>query len=735
MKKNLDEDARQVLGEAYEQARRSGHGFVTGEHILLGLYRSGGEAGGALAVAGANENMEKKLELLLGRGERGKKPRGMTGIGQKILRNAADQAYLRGKRKINSTCLLLGLLEEDGCMLERFGLSEKKVREVLNRSMDREEEINISRGGTATMLREESLESLSRYGCDMTAMAQRGKMDPICGREAELEQVIRILSRRQKNNPCLIGEPGVGKTAIAEGLAQALSKGQVPPILKGKRLFALDMALVLAGTKYRGEFEERLKNILREVVRLREVILFIDELHTLAGAGGADGAIDAANILKPMLARGELQVLGATTRDEYRKYIEKDGALERRFSVVEVKEPSAENAVFMLNRIKMGYEFHHQVKIDPQAVREAVDLSVRYLPQKALPDKAVDLMDEAASQAAMEGRKTVSPEDIRKILAQRTGLPVEELGKEEKERLLGLEDDLKKKIKGQDRAVEALSGILRRGRVGLKDPNRPIGSFLLTGPTGVGKTALCKALAVCLFGKEEDLITVDMSEYSQENAVSRLVGAPPGYVGFEEGGQLTERVRSHPYAVVLFDEMEKAHRSVTDLLLQMLEEGRLTDGQGRQVDFRNTVIMMTTNLGSDLREFYTSGFGRDREKEGQEGAVTLLKRQLRPELVARMDKVIPFRPLEEEQLSQIADELLSETAKRAEKLGITLSWNTQALEWLGKKAKEKKEGARPLRGLIREQVEEPLSKAWIQGLCPTSVKIEKDQTGRELIMF
>ncbi len=569
-----------------------------------------------------------------------------------------------------------------------------------------------------------------QFSRDLTAMARLGQLDPVVGREKELERVVQILSRRTKNNPALIGEPGVGKTAVAEALAQAIADGAVPPSLKGKRLLSLDLASMVAGTKYRGEFEERVRNILAELRRAGDVILFLDELHTVVGAGSAEGAIDAANLLKPALGRGELQVLGATTVAEYRRYIEKDAALERRFQPVAVNEPTAAETLRILKGLRPRYEAHHGVPIPDAALEAAVELAGRYLPQRRFPDKAVDLMDEAAAltrtthragspfpwQRAWKGE--VTPQTVAKVVGMWTGIPVEELTSGERTRLAGLEGDLRRAVVGQPRAVHAVAQAVRRGRLGLQDPRRPSGSFLFLGPTGVGKTQLCRELARALFGSEERLLRLDMSEYTDKHTAARLVGAPPGYVGYDDGGVLIEKLRRQPYSLVLFDEVEKAHPGVLDLLLQILEEGTLTDGQGRVADFRNAVVVLTSNLGAEKLgdKAVPMGFGRqDGEQRRREAALNAAKSFFRPELLGRLDEIVLFDPLDLSAMTAIARSLLAQSARRLERHGVRLELPPGEVEALAREAAKAGEGARPLRRLIAKAVEDKAACAILDG--------------------
>lgn len=569
-----------------------------------------------------------------------------------------------------------------------------------------------------------------QFSRDLTAMARLGRLDPVIGRGRELERVIQILSRRTKNNPALIGEPGVGKTAVAEALAQAIAAGSVPPSLKGKRLLSLDLASMVAGTKYRGEFEERVRNILAELRHAGDVILFLDELHTVVGAGSAEGAIDAANLLKPALGRGELQVVGATTAAEYRRYIEKDAALERRFQPVTICEPTPEETLAILKGLRPRYEAHHGVPIQDAALETAVELAGRYLPQRRFPDKAVDLMDEAAAlvrtthrantpfpwQRAWKGE--VTAQTVAQVVGIWTGVPLEELAPGEKTRLAGLEADLARSVIGQPQAVHAVAQAVRRGRLGLRDPRRPAGSFLFLGPTGVGKTQLCRSLAKALFGSEDALLRFDMSEYTDPHTAARLVGAPPGYVGYDDGGVLIEKLRRRPYSLVLFDEVEKAHPRVLDLLLQILEEGTLTDGQGRQGDFRNAVIVLTSNLGAHRlgERAVALGFGQENgAARRRAAALDSAKAFFRPEFLGRLDEVVVFEPLELDGLTAIARTLLEESAQRLARHGVTLELPQEEVEALARQAAREGAGARPLRRLIAREVEDKAACALLAG--------------------
>ena len=692
-----------------------------------------------------------------------------------------------GHSYVGSEHLLLGLLREGGAMgtqvLRSSGADLRQLQAALDQQAGLSPCLRRENSGRAAPSREELPRSklLEQFTRSLTALAREGRLDPVVGREGEIGRAVRILSRRTKNNPVLIGEPGVGKTAVAEGLAQRIVAGEVPEELRGMTILSIDMAAMLAGTKYRGEFEERVKSALAEVKRMGNVILFIDELHTIVGAGSAEGAVDAANILKPALSRSELRVIGATTLEEYRRYIEKDAALERRFQPVTVAEPSPEAAVDILFGLRRRYEEHHRLTISDEAVRSAVDLGRRYLPDRFLPDKAIDLMDEACSRVRLErpdqtpadlkalearletvrrekaeaaagedferaaklrdveedfsrelreerdrlrqgGGFTVTAEDVAAVAAEWTGIPLLRITESEGERLLRLEKELSERVVGQGEAVSAVARAIRRSRVGLKEPGRPVGSFLFLGPTGVGKTELCRALAQAMFGKEDAMIRLDMSEYAEGHAASRLVGSPPGYVGHEEGGQLTEAVRRRPWSLVLFDEIEKAHQDVWNLLLQIMEDGRLTDSHGRVVDFRNTVVVMTSNVGArhllhgGQSLGFSAGGGEAARQEGVRRAVEAeLRSTFRPEFLNRVDETVVFRQLTEADLTEIARRLLAGAAKRLEALGLSLTWEEGALAALAREGFDSAYGARPLRRLIRGRVEDPIAEGILAG--------------------
>ena len=784
--------AERVLRGAQAAALELGHGYVGCEHLLLGMLREEEDAPGrALRALGAEEEKTRALiTRALGRGEADLAiAQGLSPHARCAVEMAVAEAERSGSREIESGHLLLGMLRcGDNTavrLLRREGVDTRRLYGETVRAMSLTarrspgSEVRASRGES------KSGKTLAEFTRDLTAMAREGRFDPVIGREEEIARTIRILSRRTKNDPVLIGEPGVGKTAVVEGLAERIGEGNVPDALLDQRILSLDLAGMVAGTKYRGEFEERIRALLDEVRREGNVILFIDELHTIVGAGSAEGAVDAANILKPALGRGEIRVIGATTLAEYRRYIEKDAALERRFQSVQVGEPNEEKTLAILRALRPRYEEHHGLEIDDAALHAAVTLSKRYLPDRFLPDKAIDLVDEAAAgvrtevhsaspevralseradaaakdkeeairaqnyekaarsrdaeesfraQAAKERERerreaekthaVVTREHVAAVLSNWTGIPVTRLSESERSRLLSLEDTLHERIVGQDEAVRAVARAVRRGRAGVKDPKRPVGSFLLLGPTGVGKTELSRALAEAVFGSEEAMIRIDMSEYMEKHSVSRLIGSPPGYVGYDEGGQLTEKVRRKPYSVVLFDEIEKAHEDVWNVLLQILEDGAVTDSQGRRVDFRSAVIVMTSNVGakSITAAPMPLGFAANAREGGEthfgavKKAVTAeLRRTFRPEFLNRVDETIVFRPLSEENMAEIARRLLKKTAARMEALGIRFVFDDAAARLLAQRGTDEIYGARPLRRLISAEVEDALASLLLEG--------------------
>ncbi len=780
-----------VLKLAQEAAGDFGHGYVGCEHLLLGLLRDGGGiAYRALTEAGLSERMVSDLIVrAVGRGMAGGDPeQGLTPRARSAVELAVNEANRAGSAFIDSEHILLGLLRDGGNMAVRIlataGVDPRQLYNNVRRIVS--ETPRAAAGAKTAGADKEKNKGLAEFTRDLTEMARAGKLDPVIGREQEIRRTIQILSRRTKNNPVLIGEPGVGKTAIAEGLAQKIVTADVPEELEGKRVLSLDLSGMVAGTKYRGEFEERIKGVIDEIVKDGSVILFIDELHTIVGAGSAEGAVDAANIIKPALGRGELRVIGATTLAEYRKYVEKDAALERRFQPVMVGEPTPEESVQILKGLRARYEAHHKLTITDEAIEAAVALSRRYINDRYLPDKAIDLMDEAASRVRMETqapspelkaieekinalhkeksdaiaaqdyekaaqlrdielnyreqaeqerekrkkadggkRGTVTEEDIANVVSGWTGIPVTRLTEDEGERLLSLEKTLHERVVGQDEAVSAVARAIRRGRVGIKDPKRPIGSFLFLGPTGVGKTELCKTLAEAMFGDENAMIRIDMSEYMERHTVSRLVGSPPGYVGYDEGGQLTEKVRRKPYSVVLFDEIEKAHEDVWNILLQILEDGAVTDAQGRKVDFKNTVIVMTSNVGakSITAKGGTLGFTHDEAADGaanddekvREAVMAELRRTFKPEFLNRIDETVVFHRLTEDDIAEIARRMLANTEKRVAELGVTLDANDAAVKKLAKTGFDPMYGARPLRRVIQSEVEDAVAERMLEG--------------------
>ncbi len=780
--------ANDALNQAISSAEKLGHTYVGSEHLLLGLLKIG--SGVAAAVLNKNGVTAEKIEELIRRDigcgtPTRLSPDYLTPRAKRVIETAIGGCSNLGKKFVGTEHVLIGILSEgDNYAVKFLGNLGVDVASVTTEALKAS---GIDPNEAASRENKESRSSaktgtLEKYGTDLTEQAKKGQLDPVIGRETEIERVIQILCRRTKNNPCLIGEPGVGKTAVVEGLAQKIADGSVPDILQDKRLFTLNLTGMVAGTKYRGDFEERIKAIIDEVTASNDVILFIDEVHTIIGAGSAEGSTDAANILKPSLARGEFQLIGATTISEYRKNIEKDSALERRFQPVNVAEPKEEDALLILKGLRDKYEAHHKVKITDSALEAAVKLSARYISDRFLPDKAIDLIDEAASRVRLSiavvpdeiklleqeianteaekedaiasqeyeraaklrdtendlkekydrekekyknksGHKSgeVDAQCIADIVSLWTGVPVSQLTEEESARLLKLETELHNRIIGQNEAVTAVAKAIRRGRVGLKDPKRPIGSFIFSGPTGVGKTELCKALAESMFGSENMMIRLDMSEYMEKHTVSRLVGSPPGYVGFEEGGQLTEKVRRNPYSVVLFDEIEKAHPDVFNMLLQILEDGILTDSQGRKVDFKNTVIIMTSNVGARkiTEKKHSFGFSEgDIQADNsivKEQVLTELKNTFRPEFINRVDDIIVFTKLDREEIEQIADKMLCNLAERLKGLNISFRWESGVKSALAEIGFDAVYGARPLRREIQNKIEDALSEKLLDG--------------------
>jgi len=787
--------AEEALRLSQEAAGELGHGYVGTEHLLLGLIREGtGIAHTVLTEAGLTDDMIVEIiKTSVGVGLPGSNPaQGLTPRAKHVVEIAMEDSIRGGYNYVGTEHLLAGILREGNNMAVRIlrtaGVDAKHLYTALMQKLS--DSPRGRSGDTAKAAAKDDggkTKTLKEFTRDLTADARAGKLDPVIGRDSEIQRVIQILSRRTKNNPCLIGEPGVGKTAIAEGLARKIVLGDVPDDLLDKRLLSLDLSGMVAGTKYRGEFEERIKKVLEEVQKSGNVILFIDELHTIVGAGSAEGAVDAANIIKPALGRGEIQVIGATTLNEYRKYIEKDAALERRFQPVQVGEPSREASLEILKGLREKYEQHHKLHITDEALEAAVNLSARYINDRFLPDKAIDLMDEAASRVRMEAEemspelksleekinalvkdkeaaiaaqdyekaaqlrdieknyrdqveqerekrkknsaqhRPVTEEDIAAVVSGWTGIPVTRLTEDEGERLLHMEDTLHKRVVGQDEAVKAVARAIRRGRVGLKDPKRPIGSFLFLGPTGVGKTELCKSLAEAMFGDENAMIRIDMSEYMERHTVSRLIGSPPGYVGHDEGGQLTEKVRRKPYSVVLFDEIEKAHEDVWNVLLQILDDGRITDSQGRTVDFKNTVIVMTSNIGAKALTAAGAKLGFSSEERGgdpdaetafqraRDTVMAELRQTFRPEFLNRIDDIIVFRALTQADIQEVARRMLNTVSARMEAMGIHLDASDEAVAELAKEGFDPKYGARPLRRAIQSKVEDAVAEKMLDG--------------------
>ena len=785
-----------------------GHNYIGTEHMLYGLIKEGeGIASKVLTNKGiTEEKVEKKIEEMLGKGKEIEQSLGFTPRAKRILENAFLEARKIGYNFLGTEHLLLAILKEKDCIATRIitelNVEISKIYNEIANVINEDDEKITYKEKTKTAINN-STPTLNQFGEDITTKAEEGKFDNVVEREKEIERIIQILSRRTKNNPCLIGEPGVGKTAVVEGLAEKIASGDVPETLKEKRIFSMDISGMVAGAKYRGDFEERIKKALAEVKKVGNIILFIDEVHTIVGAGAAEGAIDASNILKPLLARGDIQLIGATTIDEYRKYIEKDTALERRFSIVDIEEPTQKQTIEILKGIRDKYEAHHNVKITDEAINSAVALSSRYITDRFLPDKAIDLIDEASSQVRMKiynepdeikllqekidiiskekeeavynqefekaaqirdkenelkeqlensvnkwrKKKTtdiieITEENIAEIISKWTGIPAQKLTQDDNEKLKHLEEKLHERIIGQDEAVTSVAKAIRRGRVGLKDPKRPIGSFLFLGPTGVGKTELSKALTQILFEDENAIIRLDMSEYMEQHSVSKLIGSPPGYVGFDNGGQLTEKIRRKPYSVILFDEIEKAHPDVMNILLQILEDGQLTDSQGRKVDFKNTVIIMTSNIGArHITEKKTLGFGESQnnneQKEYEEikkEVIQELKKELRPEFINRIDEIIVFHKLNTEDLKQITKIMLKQIEKRLKENKYYIEIDESVIDLIVKKGADKTLGARPLRRAIQNNIENRISEEILDGTITQNKKAKIIAKGEEIII-
>ena len=736
---------------AIEQARLAafglGHSYVGTEHLLLGILRERAGLGARiLRDRGLSEHsLKDAISRANGTGEPGVPTQGLTKHAWQAIEKAAADAARLGHSYIGTEHLLLGILRQPDCggarALAAAGLSVNDIyTDILavfgTGSFKPRNQPTVQPKAT---VKHSETRILDQYSRDLTMLAASGSFDPVIGRDEEIRRSVQILSRRSKNNPVLIGEPGVGKTAVAEGIAAYIAGSDAPDSMAGKRLVALDLPALLAGTKYRGDFEERVKAVLKDVKKAGDVILFIDEMHTMIGAGSAEGAIDAANILKPALGRGEVQIIGATTPEEYRRHIEKDAALERRFQPVKIAEPSRGDSLKMLGAVRQGLEKHHGVKISDAALTAAVDLSARYINDRFLPDKAIDLADEAAAHIRVSGGGLVTAEDIAGVVSLWTGIPVANLSADETKRLRNMESILHRRVIGQNEAVTAVSRAIRRGRVGLSDPNRPIGSFLFLGPTGVGKTELCRALAEAVFGESEAMIRLDMSEYMEKHAVSKLIGSPPGYVGYEDGGQLTERVRRKPWSVVLFDEIEKAHEDVWGILLQIMDDGRLTDSAGRVVSFRNTIIVMTSNVGaksiSDGRP--RMGFTPDGGDEAQLMRARIneeLRRTFKPEFLNRIDETIVFRRLSRAEIRSIAERMLLTVAERFKALGMTLSVPDQVVDFLAERGYDEKYGARPLRRAIRSMIEDKAAELMLTDSLGRGDTVQARIDGNELIL-
>lgn len=802
MEYKFTNSAEQSLEIANDLAAKLGHNYIGTEHILYGLVEEGtGVASKVLSNQGVtSEDILKEIEELIGISENGPIEDmdniGFTPRSKRVIENSFIEARRLNSEYIGTEHILSGIMREGDSVAVRImmdlNVNPKKLYNEIITAINQAENKEQGTRKPANNGSFNSTPTLNQYGSDLTKKAREGKLDPVIGRRNEIDRVIQILSRRTKNNPCLIGEPGVGKTAIAEGLAEKIVEGDIPETLRNKRVVNVDISSMVAGAKYRGDFEDRIKKSLEEVKKAGDVILFIDEIHTIVGAGSAEGAVDAANILKPLLARGEIQVVGATTTNEYRKYIEKDSALERRFSPVMVNEPTEEDTIKILEGLRDKYEAHHNVKITDEAIKSAVDLSTRYVNDRYLPDKAIDLIDEAASKVKMQTytkpdsmrnledeiekvrkekeeaiatqnfekaaklrdteknkRKeldelqskwkedntkkvmVLTKEDIAHVIASWTGIPVSKITETENEKLRHLEENLHKRVVGQDEAVVAVAKAIRRGRVGLKDPNRPTGSFLFLGPTGVGKTELAKALAEAMFGNEENMIRVDMSEFMESHSVAKLIGSPPGYVGYDEGGQLTEKVRRKPYSVILLDEIEKAHPDVMNMLLQILEDGRLTDSQGRTVNFKNSIIIMTSNVGAKLitdknKLGFTGGNEAENQKQEYENikkeVMGELKKQFRPEFINRIDDIIVFHKLENEDIKKIIEIMLKQVVNKLAMQDINIEIDNSVKELIAKKGVDNNYGARPLRRAIQNMLEDKIAEAILDGKVKTGKK-------------
>jgi ATP-dependent Clp protease ATP-binding subunit ClpC len=799
------ERSQKAFYDSAEEAQKLGHNYVGTEHILLGIIREGGNASKVLREMGVTEDrVRESIIQIEGKGDPNPNAKEvpLTPRTKRLIEVARAEARNLNHNFVAPEHILLAIISEaEGVaivIIQRLGVDFTKLRSEIIKSLAGDISPNKPAGNASG---DTKTPELDKFGRDLTDYAKEGKLDPVIGRDDETQRVVEILSRRTKNNPCLIGEPGVGKTAIAEGLAQKIVEGNVPEILKDKRVVTLDLSSMVAGSKYRGEFEERLKKVMEDIRKAGNIILFVDEVHTIIGAGGAEGAIDASNILKPSLARGEIQIIGATTIDEYRKHIEKDSALERRFQPVKVGEPTKEQSVLILKGLRDKYEAHHKVKITDEALEAAVNLSDRYITDRYLPDKAIDLMDEAAARvkiknltippdlkrleeelhnirkekeesvnmqefekaASLRDREnqineeinrirgnwqnhqvsdklTVNEEDIAGVVSRWTNIPVNKLSEDESQRLLNLEEILHNRVIGQEEAVSAVARAVRRSRVGLKDPKRPIGSFIFLGPTGIGKTELTKALGEAMFGSEDAMVRIDMSEYMEKHTVARLIGSPPGYVGYDEGGQLTEAVRRKPYSVVLFDEIEKAHPDVFNILLQILEDGRLTDSKGKTVDFKNTIIIMTSNVGAHtIKKQKTLGFAQStREKEDayekmKENVMDELKRTFRPEFLNRIDDIIVFHKLSENDIEKIVGLMLDSVVKRLKEIEVYVDYTEAARMHLAKVGFDEAYGARPLRRAITKTVEDKLSEEMLRGVIKKGDNVIMDVENSEIV--